>query len=59
VSKEARGHGGLIRKDKRVTTDEHGSTQVQHWDGRVDVAVKAKLVKGEGAVPLPGSKEQE
>ena len=45
MSKESRGHGGLIRREKRVNTDKHGNTTTQHWDGRQDVTVRPSAVK--------------
>lgn len=47
-------HGGLIRKEKRVHTDERGNTTTQHWDGRKDVKVTATPIRVTGGIKNPG-----
>lgn len=48
-------YGGLIRREKRVTTSKEGHTETQHWDGRKDVNIKAEPLKVKFMVQNLGS----
>lgn len=47
-------HGGLIRREKRVSADRNGHVTTQHWDGRKDVQINAKAATVIGRPKAPG-----
>lgn len=56
TTKPTKVHGGLIRRESRVSIDRQGNKTTQHWDGRKDVQIKARPANTRAVPNTPGEK---
>jgi hypothetical protein len=47
-------HGGLIKKQPRVTKDRNGNVTTEHFSGRKDVTIQAGPLRMRGGAKSPG-----